>query len=209
MIRVLTEVCLLFEERVADGRGQRQALNSLRRPFRPNLGAGNAPDLFRVGLEENLVQALAKAVADPLLQVLFVVVIGHSRPKIAEYNADGFDRSQAEERILGLQRVVKELLAIENPREAGPRQKLIAQNLVPHLIDFVPLGEETVPPDIEEISLVIDRARYASNGVVGLQNHSWDVMLRQLIGRRQPGRAGADDHNVTLLRGDEWHRIVL
>ena len=63
---------------------------SVARPIRPGSPCRNAPDFLGVGLEEDLIQALAEAVADPLLQILFVVVIEQPRPQIAEDDADAF-----------------------------------------------------------------------------------------------------------------------
>lgn len=41
-----------------------ESLDALRGPLGADLGAGDAPDLLGVGLEEDLIQPLAEAVAD-------------------------------------------------------------------------------------------------------------------------------------------------
>ncbi len=55
-------VAAIAEERCLGGREERQPLDSLRGPLRPDLGAGHAPHLLGVGLEEQVEQALAEAV---------------------------------------------------------------------------------------------------------------------------------------------------
>jgi len=70
---------LVAEERGLRGGHERQVLDPLRRPFGAQLGAGHAPHLLGVGLEEQLVQALAEAVGDPLLQTLLVALAAEDR----------------------------------------------------------------------------------------------------------------------------------
>ena len=61
---------LLSDAAVEDRLRERQALDALGGPLGADLGARDAPDLLRVGLEEDLVQPLAEPVGDPLLEVL-------------------------------------------------------------------------------------------------------------------------------------------
>ncbi len=49
---------------------ERQALDALGGPLGAHLGGRDAPHLLGVGLEEVLVEALAEAVGDPLLEVV-------------------------------------------------------------------------------------------------------------------------------------------
>ncbi len=49
-----------------DSLAQGKSLDALRGPVGADLVAGNAPDLFGVGLEEDLEEPLAEAVGDPL-----------------------------------------------------------------------------------------------------------------------------------------------
>src|SRR3546814_9762521 len=53
---------------VGHGPPQRQALDALRRPVRRHLVAGHAPDLFRIGLEEDREQLVAEGVDGPVLE---------------------------------------------------------------------------------------------------------------------------------------------
>src|SRR3546814_16988760 len=55
-------------ETVGHGPPQRQALDALRRPVRRHLVAGHAPDLFRIGLEEDREQLVAEGVDGPVLE---------------------------------------------------------------------------------------------------------------------------------------------
>ena len=63
-------VSLGGEQRIFDRSGEGQPFNALGGPLRFDLGAGDAPDLLRVRLEEDLVEPLPEAVRDPLLEVL-------------------------------------------------------------------------------------------------------------------------------------------
>src|SRR5262245_47487575 len=56
--------------RVQDRLGEAQALDALRRPLGTDLRAGDAPDFFRVCLEEDLEEPLPESIRDPLLEVL-------------------------------------------------------------------------------------------------------------------------------------------
>ena len=64
--------CALREERVPDGAAERQTLDALRGPIRGDLLAAHPPDLFGVGLEEDVEEAFAELVADPVLEVVAV-----------------------------------------------------------------------------------------------------------------------------------------
>src|SRR4029453_17232465 len=56
------------QERVAEGLAERQVPDPLGGPVRRDLRAWNPPDLLRVALEEDLVEAMAETVRDPLLE---------------------------------------------------------------------------------------------------------------------------------------------
>src|SRR5262245_16330872 len=57
------------DERVAQRFAQRQILDPLRGPIGGDLIARDAPDLLGVRLEENLVEAVAETIGDPLLEI--------------------------------------------------------------------------------------------------------------------------------------------
>jgi hypothetical protein len=63
-------VVLVAEEGGLRGGEEGEALDALGGPLGAQLGGRDAPHLLRVGLEEVLVEALAEAVGDPLLERL-------------------------------------------------------------------------------------------------------------------------------------------
>ena len=77
-------VAAVAEEGRLGGGEEGQALDALRGPLGAQLGARDAPDLLRVGLEEELVQPLAEAVGDPRLEVVLVALGLDRRPQVGE-----------------------------------------------------------------------------------------------------------------------------
>ena len=61
------------------------------------------------------------------------------------------------------------------------------------------LGEEAVPADIESPVTDTSRARDAAHDIVGLEDDRFVIALAELVGRREAGRAGTDDHGVCSL----------
>src|SRR5262249_14131440 len=61
----------LAEKSVADRAAERQVSDALRCPVRRELLRRDPPHFFGVGLEEDFEETLAKAVGDPLLEVIF------------------------------------------------------------------------------------------------------------------------------------------
>ena len=102
------------------------------------------------------------------------------------------------ERVGRLQRIVEELAVVVDAREARHRDELVAEDLVPELFDGRDLGEEAVAADVEAIALVLRGARDAADDVVGFEHGDAHSRLGEQIGRRQAGRAGADDHDVIV-----------
>ena len=72
IVKLLDEAfCLLAAEKgIGDSHQKRQPLYALSGPVRSYLMAGNAPDLFRVGLEKCFVEPFPEPVNDPLLEVV-------------------------------------------------------------------------------------------------------------------------------------------
>ncbi len=72
------DVVLVAEERGLGGREERQALDALGGPLGADLVGRHAPHLLGVGHEEVLVEPLAEAVGDPLLEVV-LAALGRDR----------------------------------------------------------------------------------------------------------------------------------
>src|SRR5262249_60042419 len=108
--------------------------------------ARDAPNLLGVSLEENLVEAVAKTIGDPLLEVGLFGMRKESRLGIAQADQKRFDRPQTCQRVGGLERIIEEPLAIVNAREAGADQENLPQKLLPPGIDSRNLCEKPAPP---------------------------------------------------------------
>src|SRR4051794_15444862 len=75
------------------------------------------PELFGVGLEENLVESLVEAVHHPLLECLFDGMRPVVPPQIAEDNPDRVDRAESEQGVADFERVVEEALVVDDTRQ--------------------------------------------------------------------------------------------
>ena len=91
------------------GGAQRKILDSLGGPFGFQLGAGDAPDFFGVGLEEGLEQSFAETVGDPLLERVLHFVGKELPAQVTGENQDAFEVPQSHQGVERLERVVEEL----------------------------------------------------------------------------------------------------
>src|SRR5262249_35237583 len=74
-------------------------------------------------------------------------------------------------------------------------QEILAQNLLPQLIDQWNLGEEPVPADVEAVAAIVDCSRQSTDLIVGLKHGGAQTKLRKLISRGQPSRPCAGNQN--------------
>ncbi len=173
---------------------QAELLDPLRRPLRLDLGARDAPDLLGVGAEEGVVEAAAEAAHDPVLEAARVGVLELAAPvEVGERGADGLDQAEPAEDVGGPQRIVEEAAAIEDPREPRPGQELLAEHLLPELLDRLELGVEAVAAEVEAVALELDSLRDPADDPVGLEHGRLLAPAGQHPGRCQPGRSGAQD----------------
>ena len=119
----------------------------------------DAPDLLGVGLEEELVEALAEAVGDPLLEVvlgaLAAAARGHGRRGRQRVSSIGPSFLMTS---VPLQRIVEELAVPVDARHARAQQELLAHDLVPEVVDLLGLGEEAVAAEVEAIAVAAPRS---------------------------------------------------
>ena len=99
---------------VQDRLGQAEPLDPLRGPFGANLGARDAPHLFRVRLEEDLEEPLPEPVRDPLLEVFLDGIRLEVPADVAGYAQERIPEAEAQQGVLGLQRIVEILPAVVN-----------------------------------------------------------------------------------------------
>jgi hypothetical protein len=152
----------------------------------------HAPDLLGVALEEDLEEPAPEAVRDPLLEGALLAVGEQLGPQPARSDAQRLQRTEAEQRVHRLERVVEEAAAVIDPREPRADQELLAKDLLPELADVGDLGEEAVPADVEAVVAIAGRAREAPDHRVALEDEGGHALLRELVGRAEPCGARAD-----------------
>ena len=187
-------------QRVDDCPKQVEVLDPLGRPVGLDLIGGNAPHLLGVGLEEDAVEPPAKLRGDIPLEGCEVLRRPNPHPEIGKNAPDRLEHTEVAECIERPKRVVVEATAIEDPAHTRPQKEIfIGKDLVPQVSYRLDLGEEAVPTDIESPVADTRRARNAAHDSVGLEHDRFVVALAELVGRRETGRAGTDDHGVCSL----------
>ena len=109
--------------RVNDGARERQPLDALRAPRRADPGAGDAPDLLGVRLEERLVELPPEPVDEEVLEVAFGTTRERLGGEIAQSRAHRSEHAQVDDRAdVEPDRVVEEAPAMVDPRQSVPHQ---------------------------------------------------------------------------------------
>ena len=194
--------CDRVAQRVRHGAPQVEALDALRRPVGRDLVAAHAPHLLRVGLEEDGEQALAELVGDPVVEALGVLGRERLLLQVGEDAQRRLHVAQVVERLEGLQGIGEVLAVVVDARQARPRDEVVGQDLVPQIHHLLRLGEEPVAADVEQEPAVAGRAADAADVVrIGFDHRRGDALLGEQVGRRQPGRPGADDEDVRIGHG--------
>ena len=193
------DLALVAEERGLGGGGEGQALDALGRPLRAQLGGRDAPHLLGVGLEEVLVEPLAEAVGDPLLDVVLLALGLHLRPQVGEPRADQLDRAELAHDVHAVERIREELAVPEDPRHARAQQELLLHHLVPEIVDLLGLGEEAMPTQIEAVAVADLGLREAADLVLGLEDDHGHALLGEQVAGGQTGGAAAEDGDRRAL----------
>src|SRR6202041_2766096 len=105
---------------IENGGAEAQALDALRRPIGGNLVATHAPDLFRIGLEEDREQPLAELVADPLVKRLGIFDRKSLRICKGCDAEKALQQAEIAQRLEGLERIGIEFPPVEDARESRP-----------------------------------------------------------------------------------------
>jgi hypothetical protein len=100
---------------------------------------------------------------------------------------------------------MEEFSIVINAGEPRTIEEFVLEDLRPDLVDFIPLREEAVPTDIEEVAFVIHRARQSANRVVRLQDNSRYLVLGKFVGSGEAGGARTNNHNPLLQRARIGH----
>ena len=185
-------VALVAEERGLGGGEEREALDPLRRPLGAQLGRRDAPHLLGVGLEEVLVEPLAEAVGDPLLEVVLAPLRLDGRPQVGHAGEEQLDRAELADDVHALQRIVEELAVPVDPRHARALEELLPHHLVPEGVDLLGLGEEAVPAEVEAVAVAHLGLGQAADLVLGLEHDHGPALTGEQVARGQPGGTAAE-----------------
>ena len=196
--QALDLVALVPEERGLRGRGEREPLDPLRRPLGAQLGGRHAPDLLRVRLEEELVEAAAEAVRHPLLVRLLAALRPDRRGEVRGGDAGELDRAELLHHVRPVQRVVEELPVPEDARHARPQEELVAHDLVPQALDLLRLREEAVAAEVEAVAVPLHGLGEPADLVLGLEDDDRQLALREEVSGGEAGGPAAEDHERTL-----------
>ena len=184
----------------AQGGDRREVGDPLGRPLGPQLVGPHPPDLFRIGLEEELEEAAAEARSDPLLIALLGAAPRQPGASIGGEAAGQLERADLGEDVARAQRVLDEATPPVDPREPWPDQQLLPQKLLPEVFDLLALGEEAVAAEVEAVAVAKDGAGEAADLPLGLEDDHRDVPLRQPVGGGEPGRTGPEDGDGSGIR---------
>src|SRR4029078_10306524 len=109
-------VAAVAEEGGLGGAEEGQALDALGGPLGAQLRGRHAPHLLGVGLEEVVVEALAEAVGDPLLDVVLAALGLDRGPQVGEQAQRQLDGAELRYDDRVAQRIVEELAPPEDAR---------------------------------------------------------------------------------------------
>src|SRR5665213_924043 len=200
----------MWQQGALDDEPHVQALDPLRRPVRRKLCGADPPHLFGVGLEKDAVEAPSELVAHPILEAPRIWDRRDTRSGVAGQAPDGLHKTEVPKCIRRLKRVGEKAVPVIDARQAISRQHLGTKDLGPEVLDLLVLREEAVAADVEPIAVVLDRAGKPPDVAGVLFDHrDRDLVLHQLIGGCEAGRAGAHDHDLPalVLKCQSAHRV--
>jgi hypothetical protein len=129
-------------------------------------------------------------VGHPLLEVVLAAPGLDRRPHVRQAAERELDGPELPDDVGALERVVEVAPAPEDARHARTHEELVAHDLEPEVVDLLVLREEAVAAEVEAVPVRVDDGlRDAADLVVGLEHDDPLAGLRQLVPRRQAGRA--------------------
>src|SRR5439155_24308715 len=164
-------------------------LDALGGPLGADLGCRHAPDLLVVRLEEQLEEAPAEAVRDPILERLVALVAPRGRAQVRRDAARQLDRPELAHDVGTAQRIVEVAAVPEDARHARPEQELLAEDLVPQRVDLDRLRKEAMTAEVEAVPVDLDRLREPSDLPLRLEHDDVAPCLAEQVARSQAGRA--------------------
>jgi len=194
-------VAAVAEEGCLRGAEERQALDSLRCPLGAQLGTRHAPHLLRVGLEEELVEALAEAIGHPFLEAVLAALGLDRGHEIGGKRARELDRAELADHVRAAQRIVQEALVPVDARHARAQKELVVEHLVPEGVDLLGLGEEAVAAEVEAVAVAFLGHRQAAHLFVRLEHDHRQPLLGQEVGGGEARGASAEHHGGLVEQG--------
>jgi len=137
-------------------------------------------------LKKCLIQPLAEAIGDPLLEGLLATLGLDRRHEIGEQAPRELDRAQLLDHVHALQRVLEELVVPIDPAPARALEELLLHDLVPEVVDLLDLGEEAVAAEIEAVAVADLGARDAADVLGGLEHDHRLALLGEQIAAVSP-----------------------
>ena len=181
---------------VLDGAAEGEAFDALCRPISGDFFAAHAPDFFGVTLKEDIEEAFAKLVADPIFEVARIADRKETRFEPGQNAEDRFKDAELDQRLERLQRVGEKLARVKDARGTGAHEHVVGQNLRPKIFDRFRFGEKAVTANVEMKPLVGGGAGNPTNvSRVRFHDRHIDIVLGEEIRCRESGWPRADDSN--------------
>jgi len=122
-----TALCPVTEQGISDGRHEIHVLDPLGGPVRADLATRDAPDLFRIGLEKDLIEASSKTIDDPVLEVPLRAPGRYLCAQVAGDYPSGLHRPELAESLHGTQRIVEKHAVKKDPRHPRALDKVLSE----------------------------------------------------------------------------------
>ena len=182
-------------------RGEKaQSMNALRGPIGANFGARNAPDFLGVGLEERAVEAVAEAIAHPLLEGILGQHGFQFGPQIATDHHETFVKAEVAHCVGNLQRVLEESALVVDAGKSRHLEHRLVHHFGPKFFHDLALGEETVSADVEAVAFPTVGAGNAAEVFGGFKDKGTARLPGQLESGSQSGGTCAN-HRVGRVVG--------
>ena len=162
--------------------------------------AGNAPYLFGIGLEEDLVEARSEGALHPVFKAADVDRRAALCEQIADQTAQRLERAEVPQRIERFERIFEESTAVVDAREPRTFAHPITEQLGPERFDFGILREEPMAADIEAESPIFDSSRESSHAArISFKNFRSIAVAGKLVPGSKTGRPGSDDEDPMIV----------
>src|SRR5439155_23098526 len=142
---------------------KRKTADALGGPISRDFFAAHSPYFFGVALEEDVEEAFAKLIADPLFKVSRMAHRKEPRLEPGQ-NADcrSYD-AEFDQRFERFERVGKKFAVVVNLGRTRPLQHAVRQNFGPEIFHRIRLAEEAMPADVAIETIVGAGARNSTD----------------------------------------------